>query len=374
MRNLSGRTCRAAVFAAALGVSGTALAQAPGWQIGTHALATAGPGAEPLRERAAGPGGLLSRRYLLEIGGVDFEAVASPAGQGTAPISLSYDAAAPDGQRLVVRAGATVVRPELPDWELKPITALADSPYTADVSLFGDGPDTDHYVYPRFHPALRNTLLGMRLLQADLMLSHPESYRQVPALGGAPVLGAGETMPDEAASRHAAQVLEGVMGSYEFQSWVLTDIGRDASIGEGGAETDLQPFYYFWSTRIGAAALHLLRLTSLESLVSKDEQKSIRPQVEAAARRFEALERSEAANEDPRAMPDLTSRIAADAAMVRALNPLVWRAVENTARTAALFRLVKRQDPQGWSGFAAAVQKVRVVPEVPTPTSWAREE
>lgn len=368
------RRCLGTAFVGgALAFGVTAYAQTAQWQIGRHALATGGPAGAPLAEQAAGPGGLLSAGYLLKVGGVDFEAVASlPA----APLHLRYDPAARDGQRLVVQAGAAEMRPALADWALKPIAALADSPYTADVSLFGDGADTDHFMYPRFHPALRDTLLGMRLLQADLILSNPEGYRQVPLMDGRPVLGAGETMPDEAASRHAADVLAGVMGSYDYQSWILTDIGGNAAfrVTADGMGSGLTPYYYFWSSRIGAAALRLVRLASLENGVTTDERKTIRPQVEAAARRFAVLERSEAFNAEPHAMPDLTARIAADTALTRALNPLVWQAVENTARYAALFRLAKQESPAEWQAFAASLERVRIQPAVPTPTSWRREE
>ncbi len=347
-------------------------AAAGDWQIGSHKMGISGPGASPLLERPAGPAGLASRRFLLEIGGVDFEAVASTA----SPITLRYDPGAPDGQRLIVQADGVATHAALPDWQIKPIAALADSVYTADVSLFGDGPDTDHFVYPRFHPALRDTLLGLRLLQADLMLSHPESFRQVPMQNGSPVLGVGEAMPNDAASAHAADVLGAVIGSYDYQSWVLTDIGENAALQSeaGGVRPDLHPFYYFWSTRIGAAALRLLRLTSLEGLVSKPEQPGIRAQVEAAARRYEVLERQPETSGQPHAMPDLTARVQADEAMVRALNPLVWNAVQNTSRYAALFRLARTDDPAAWRAFTASLANVPLVPAVRTPTAWPRED
>lgn len=127
---------------------------------------------------------------------------------------------------------------------------LADSEYTADISLFGNGPHRDNYYYIQYHPALNNTLLGLRILQADMMLIDPTELSAVPKLNGQVVLGLGEQLPSRAASQLAADQIRALLTGHPIQSWVLTDINTQTTVQKtsDGARINASPYYYFWTS------------------------------------------------------------------------------------------------------------------------------
>ena len=120
------------------------------WELGTKKFLTAPRDSEPLSINSAGESSLRDYEFVAGVGGVNFEAItaagATVSGQS---VSLEYDATAPDGFRLIATIDGMDFRPSIPDWQLKPIANFADSEFTAAVSLFGDGPDLDHYYYLR---------------------------------------------------------------------------------------------------------------------------------------------------------------------------------------------------------------------------------
>jgi hypothetical protein len=76
---------------------------------------------------------------------------------------------------------------------LIPIVNYANSDYNAVVSLFGEKTTEDTYDIV-YHPAFENTLLGIRLLQADIIFFDLGETWQLPKLEGQTILGAGETL------------------------------------------------------------------------------------------------------------------------------------------------------------------------------------
>ena len=142
--------------------------------------------------------------FLKEVGGVNFQATAVRKDVGKS-ISLSYDPAIADGHRLKVRIGDKDYATTLYDWEIKPIALYAGSKYTAVVSLFASGPDRKKYFYISYHPALRNTVLGLRLLQADMYLMSPLKLRALPTIKGKMLLEPGEIASDPSVSEEAAK-------------------------------------------------------------------------------------------------------------------------------------------------------------------------
>ena len=93
--------------------------------------------------------------------------------------------------------------PFLPDWQLIPIAKYADdNEYNACVSLFGPKPTLSKYDII-YHKAFKNTLLGLRLFQMDILLKDLDSFWDIPQLGGQVILGTGEvraTEPDNSPS------------------------------------------------------------------------------------------------------------------------------------------------------------------------------
>jgi len=80
----------------------------------------------------------ISYSVVSRIGGVIFQEVAVPASsvQGS-PVSIEYRANQPDGQRLTVSIGDTVVTADLYDWQLIPAARFAATKYTACMPLLG---------------------------------------------------------------------------------------------------------------------------------------------------------------------------------------------------------------------------------------------
>jgi len=220
------------------------------WDLGPRRFVTdAATAAGPLTVRAMGSADLGSFSFVESVGGVSFEQVATPdASQDGQPVSLSYDPSLPDGNRLVVHIGSNTLRTYLPDWELRPIANFANSEYAAVVSLFGKGPDEKRYYYIQYHSAFKDTLLGMRLLQADIMfMSLGENWR-LPRYNGELVLGLGEWPPPSNAPVKAARRISDILRGQEFRSWVLTDIDQHPTFGnnQGALSFSVQPYYYFW--------------------------------------------------------------------------------------------------------------------------------
>ena len=154
----------------------------------------------------------MSRAFFRGVGGVAFNAVA----QGQAGLTvraLRYEASAPDGQRLVIDAQAVdgtrlTVRGHIYDWELLPTARFALDDNGLAVTLFGqlqDGEEANRVWETggrviNYHRRLDNTLLGLRLLQADMLIIAPEAA-DLFRVGGRVLLGAGERGHDVTANR-----------------------------------------------------------------------------------------------------------------------------------------------------------------------------
>ena len=219
------------------------------WTIGEIQLTTESKPNPPLKVRSAGPSSLNSYNFVGKVGGVSFEQVANPDTEIEAKaITLSYDQAASDGTRFVVKVGATTLRPKIADWLLIPIVHFADSDFTAATSLFGDGPDSKNSYYIQYHPAFQDTLLGLRLFQADILLMNTRQNRSLPKRNGHVVLGHGEVLPTNNNENDVLIALSQIMGQQQFTSWVLTDTDSPSSffVQDGEFQVRTFPYYYFW--------------------------------------------------------------------------------------------------------------------------------
>ena len=123
-----------------------------------------------------------------KVGGVAFQGVAQPSGDlQFSSLTLQYIASNDDGRRLRAVFDADTAYAWLADWQLIPIARYADSPYHATISLFGERSTEDSYDIV-YHPSLRNTLLGIRLLHADILLMNVSEYWRMPRFNGEIVL------------------------------------------------------------------------------------------------------------------------------------------------------------------------------------------
>ena len=142
-----------------------------------------------MRIQMTGRTALRSFRFVGRVGGVNFEGVVDLSAY---TIDLDYEEDNQDGSRAIVTIDGQKFTLPLHDWQLKPIVQYADSPYTAAVSIFGEGPDPDRYRYIDYHPAFEDTHLGARLLQADILLMDPITFSEAPTENGEKIYFAGE--------------------------------------------------------------------------------------------------------------------------------------------------------------------------------------
>ena len=344
------------------------------------------------------------------MGGVSFEAVAQPdPSLSGRTIELSYVGSRPDGSRLVVRAGGTVLRINVPDWQLVPTVQFAASEYHAVVSLFGEGPDQKNYYYLQYHDAMKDTLMGMRMLQADILFISLAQHWRTPSYGGRVLLGAGEQASQENTSMEAARRLDATLRQGKWRSWVLTDAGTTPTFGNVNGELVVRasPYYYFWNvnqqqSEAALAANNRLvdehnallatvkaKIATFNSLVNsynasrdtsqRNSLKTQMNQLEAETNRGEAelkslRSRIKSGGAEPTVfeVTSLTSAMRSQESTLAAYNPSVYRAYQRLAQFAALFRYVKNNNPSNWNTFKQSLTLVSVQPWIKTPTAWER--
>ncbi len=286
--------------------------------------------------------GLTSMAYLSAVGGVTFERVARPA-HPIQQLELQYDATKPDGQRVWVNTNGRRLQAPAYDWQLIPVARFADSRFTACFTLFGK-PDElgdaaaaervkeEYGRVIKFHPAFKNTLLGLRLMQLDMLIIS-EDATELPKSNGDYVLGRGETAPDLAANRRAATIIKTALDQLaerrqSFHSYVINDQNTNVSIAstDGYLVLGGDPSYYSFN-------------------IEGEGKPGARPVANRSMNRWLAENRE----------------------MVRSINPAVWDTAVNTMRYAAFFRYCKRQNPEAWRSFLSQIRKVTVTPTIITP-------
>ena len=179
-----------------------------------------------LRVQMSGRTALRSYRFLSRVGGVNFETSIDLSGISA---ELDYDMSLPDGRRARIEVNGEEYSLPLYDWELKPIAEYAASNYTAAVSIFGEGPESENFRYIDYHPAFEDTHLGMRLLQADILLMDPVTFSEVPLENGRKVYRPGEAKEQSLKTRlNGASAIHNMMASETYHAWILTDTGLTA--------------------------------------------------------------------------------------------------------------------------------------------------
>jgi hypothetical protein len=381
----------------------------PSWTIGELELITDATPNPELKVRSAGRSSLRSYNFVGKVGGVSFEQVAVPdAKTATQPIALAYVPNAPDGDRLKVKVGATMVAAKIPDWLLIPIVHFANSNYTAAVSLFGDGPEKESFFYIQYHPAFTDSLLGLRLLQADILLMDMRQNRSLPKRDGQVVLGHGEALPNGNVENDAEIAISAILRRDTFSSWILTDTETSASfrIQDGFLEISSSPYYHFWrpdqksidqhqrsvndfNNRVKAynqrASQYKSHVNTYNSLVARfnannaSVKQTTLEELALAIERDESdlagleqdLERIRRDVEEEVAVtpvPQITVELKESPHLLEALNPAIHMAVKMTAGYAAFFRYVKLEYPEQWETFLESIADVKTRPAVNLPT------
>ena len=326
----------------------------------------------PLLQRI-GPAAVLTTRYVRGVGGVAFVREATGR-DGWSVASMTYDGGAADGQRLTVvfskKGGATVsVRPSIWDWELLPLVRFVSTDYDAAFTFFGErigGPssNTARSQAVGYHPAFKNTLLGLRLMQLDLYLFTPSFLGFITTPPGDILLGPGEIdsldWRNELAKPQARErQLRANFKRWEraqeffqrecrnnrsrlckksgqpFQSYIVGDTLSPVSFGINGGRLEFQTNGVCWD---------FSRPTEPDEASTPGLTDTLR--LEALSKAFCSLAKNE----------------------LDGIYPLVYRAANRALTYSALLRSFKRQDTDNFARFADPLRRLAVPNQIVTPT------
>jgi hypothetical protein len=199
-------------------------------------IAQGSSAARLLEVRATDSGEVFSYTVANGVGGVLFQATAVPIGNAVnQPISVKYDPAKDDGQRLLVTVGTGEIAPPLYDWQLIPTARYADSEYNACITLLGrptylemlTGGSGDMYL--EVHPSFSNTLIGFNLFLIDAMLINPDRIRRIPGAFSETVQGYNDGEFNETRSASSVWQLNQMLSrwQYGYTSYIYTDCETD---------------------------------------------------------------------------------------------------------------------------------------------------
>ena len=395
------------------------------------------PDAPLLKQSVPMARGKSSAAFLGGVGGVSFDQVAKPGNKlSVGNLSLTFNENNPDGQRLELSINNKPASIFLPDWMLVPIARYAESPYYSCITIFGelDDEDLQEKVIENegrvinYHPALDNTLLGIRLLYMDMLVGYSFTADLPKNKSQQYILGAGESTPDIYANKEGAYYLSQHMvaagNRYKetFRSYVISDFSQQIVFDVKGDSLAITgyPYYYCWrfnrdseeydinkvadelaskynkeidqlpktndnSATQGYLINKLISLADkykdnfsfyqegtfvdLVNIESQEERKSFLEQYQLESL-FEMAVRVEVEmNADSIIyLKQYSDLISSKPVLFEAANPAVWNATVSTMRYAAFFRYVKNDFPETWMAFLKQVEKLDPEPRVARPT------
>jgi len=344
--------------------------------------------------------------FHASVGGVSFQAVASPA-ENLKNESVSLDFA---DNRLVVRIGTKTFYPNLPAWQLAPIVNFADSPYTVAVSELGDTVDNKE-AQCKFHPAFLDNLLGLRLFQADL-LNQTDILWDLPIDAQRRYILAPSEQPfTPARDSTLHRTIYEKLVSGDFTSFVLTDkdVAIVFDIDQSGLKFSGTPYYYFTQTELNTENIQQLREQVLDCYDNIETYAKIllkggytqaldpRTHLDDLMKALDKIKKEEIFNPYSmysvgksvstldslnkltnaqigiqfQVMNDYTESFKSYWNLLKKFNPLVYSAVEKTSQWSAFFRYVRQTNPENWIQFVkkAGNSGSSNAPAVQTPTS-----
>jgi len=340
--------------------------------------------------QSIGPRGVVSVRGFLRVGGVAFvrEAIGR---DGWSVTALGYDTKSPDGQRLAVTltrtgGGSTTIRPRVYDWEFIPVARFVVGSGDSAFTYFGeytDGRETSEDG-PRplgYHPAFSNTLLGLRLMQLDLMMFKEPFAGYFRSSDSKILLGGGEAavfarVPSGISSekiaeevdrnkrnmQRANQFLEENclinrsaicrIGGQPHQSYVIGDMMDSVryTVRNGKLIFGDQPICWQFWREADAGEVTNDTITVRTGTVEEGG-----PVVKIAV--LDSLSR------------EFCQQVRMN---FNGIHPLAYRSGVRTMRYAALFRAFKRSNPKAYAPFVTSLSSVKPKPFVETPTEVNR--
>lgn len=343
---------------------------------------------------------------LDKVGGILLGSVAEPE-DNLAVSDVWYDAALSDGRRLGIKitmSGGDVktFHLRLFDWQLVPLAHLALDDSEALVTLFGELEDQAEtktvrgqgHLIANVHPVLQNTLLGLRLIQADMLLLSNQrgiagSSRlpikdvvcDLPREKGVYILDGGETPPSLKANKdnyvHVEKIRDDLFQKIgRGRAYVIQDdpMGVHFSVSDKAFSLSGKPIWTYWRYR--ADSPDFLDQLS-QDLPSRVLYRIQQEQPAPAIRRTRAIEIynelwNEALNGEEATslelMPEEESLALSEAInLAEGANPTVYKALLNTMRYRAFFRYLGQQVPDQYAQFVQSLPPVGHFRSVLTP-------
>ncbi|MCC6939324.1 MAG: hypothetical protein IT226_13980 [Flavobacteriales bacterium] len=426
------RVLRAFVLAIAL-IPQAGLAQLI---IGEFSFGT--PPAPPLKGTVKMEDAELTPAFPAGVGGISFDRSAIPAGglQFT-ELKMHYRPEATDGERLVLTIDGQEVIADLPDWMLLPIARYANSDYYSCFTLFGKLNDAQLQKdvlaaegrVLNYHPALVNTLLGMRLAYMDMLILYPSFTTDLPKKDGAYLLGAGEIAPVERDAVHAYSLLGNSINRIQLEaqaihrSYIISDHERriEFDLADGHLRLTGEPYFYCWRYMYERPGYdHAHTTDSLKTMMKTQMDAAVAEKTHSSGQAWvvekligvmhdydgkyelfnekddfirimhlptDEARRAALMKYDPNSLYNLTlnalyqmdqhridhmveysAQVSALGPLFARANPAVWNATVRTMRYGAFFRYVRQEHPTAWLAFLAQIEGVAAMPSVVTPT------
>ena len=343
-----------------------------------------------------------SRGFLRRVGGVAFDAKAKPVdGLTVDELKLRYEANQEDGKRVRIILNGQTLLAEIYDWQLIPIVKFADSQDVSCFTLYGELSDKTEESelrregarFMNYCDAFEDTLLGLRLMQLDLLRVSDEFAVNLPSENGKYMLGNGEATPDIERNRRmlskyiaAYQKIEDELEQHEsdYTTYVICDIDQEIEFsGESGRlKITGQPYYYFANTNINELVMKVAKeLDIVGDNASESDLETALSKLSSSEELTDLIKLSRLTNAYNDLMESeelkygyaksLSEKHATIAQMLGNVNPQVWDAGVKTMRFAAFFRYCKQTHPDEWRKFAARIEELDLStcqPNVQTPT------
>lgn len=342
-----------------------------------------------------------------QIGGIVFRSVAQPEA-GLRVLNAWYDVKKPDGQRLAVKVSTpagtviTFVFTGLYDWQLVPIAHLAKDDTDELVTLFGSLENhaetlmlrKQGHLIVNVHPVLQHTLLGLRLVQADMLLLSPptrngaslptfikEVVCDLPMEKGVYILGAGETPPSLSVNKQTYDRMN------QFRTEFFRNIGLGRayviyddpteigfSVSASGFSLTGNPSWAFWRYRADSPEFLDQLSTDLAPQVAERLRAERHPPESSRKRAIEiynALWYDALTSEEAREMewmPEEASlSLSAQINQAEGGNPTVYQALVNTMLYRAFFRHLFHQDTAMYLRFVQSLPPLLRLKNISTP-------
>ncbi|MBN1927641.1 MAG: T9SS type A sorting domain-containing protein [Prolixibacteraceae bacterium] len=377
-----------------------------------------------------------TQKVLGAVGGISYDQIAQPIeGISINTLNINYLSDNFDGERIELIVNGQKINVELYDWQMIPIADFANSESYSCFTYFGDLVDNNlenlilenggHIL--NYHKSFKNTLLGWRLLDMDLLILYDFTF-DLPKEDNQYLLGAGEQEPVTWENREGInnfiihiQNIENDLNQM-FRSYVLSDYNQDIrfSTDDNILQLTGNPYYFCWRYRFDNPSFNEdaewkkvyqqyetirneeqnknpsfdIQAFIIDSLLSKAEQYAesfniftegtfidlvnLPPDRQTRVNFLELYDINDLYQMlvdvsyymvayTPEYLEEFSNRMS-DVTLLEKTNPAVWIANVNIMRYAAFFRYIKINFPEEWDSFINSVSGVSPQPQAHTPT------